>query len=111
MQRAMKNPATIGAGFFDTVDRDDPRCFVQPPEVRDPLPAPVRPGRRRTRKAAGVMLTVREREVAVWLAAHCSNRDVAERLHISTRTVEHHVQSVLERFGLRSRFQVTPELL
>jgi len=66
---------------------------------------------RRARKARGIALTAREGEVARLLAAHFSNRDVARQLHISTRTVEHHVQSVLERLGLRSRFQVTAEVL
>jgi non-specific serine/threonine protein kinase len=35
-----------------------------------------------------------------------SNRDIAERLVVSERTAENHVQHVLNRLGLRSRAQV-----
>src|SRR5438270_247851 len=55
---------------------------------------------------AGVPLSAREREVAALLAEGCSNRDIAERLVVSERTAENHVQHVLNRLGLRSRAQV-----
>ncbi len=51
-------------------------------------------------------LTTREREVAVLLAQGLSNRDIAERLVVSERTAENHVQRVLNRLGLRSRAHV-----
>jgi len=56
-------------------------------------------------------LTPREREVAALLASQVSNRELARRLHISVRTAEHHVRSVLSRLGLRSRFQITVDVL
>jgi len=78
----------------------DPRCFVRPDGGASAPSA----SRRET-------LTARECEVALLLTAQISNREIGRRLSISERTVEHHVQSVLGRLGLRSRFQVTAAIL
>jgi len=48
-------------------------------------------------------LTQRENEVLALLAAGRSNREIADRLVISVKTVEHHVSQVLGKTGLRSR--------
>ncbi len=58
-----------------------------------------------------VALTRREFQVARLLAEATTNRSIAEQLGISERTVEHHVESILSRLGLRSRWLVTPDLL
>jgi len=51
-------------------------------------------------------LTPREQEVAELVGAGLSNREIATRLVISPRTVESHVQHVLQKFGFTSRAQV-----
>ena len=51
-------------------------------------------------------LSPREREVATLVALGLSNRDIAERLVVSERTAENHVQRVMNRLGLRSRTQI-----
>lgn len=51
-------------------------------------------------------LTPRERQVAELLAAGLSNRAIAERLVISPRTAEAHVEHILAKLGLTSRNQV-----
>ena len=51
-------------------------------------------------------LSRREQEVAPLVAEGLSNREIAERLFISERTVESHVGSMLRKLGLRSRVQI-----
>jgi DNA-binding CsgD family transcriptional regulator/tetratricopeptide (TPR) repeat protein len=48
-------------------------------------------------------LTVRELEVLRLLAQGCTNAQLAERLHRSPKTVDHHVGSLLEKLGVHSR--------
>jgi serine/threonine-protein kinase PknK len=51
-------------------------------------------------------LTAREREVAVLIAHGLTNRQIAERLVITPRTAENHVQHIFEKLGRSSRAQV-----
>jgi DNA-binding NarL/FixJ family response regulator len=55
---------------------------------------------------AFTQLTPREQEVLQLIATGCSNREIAEKLYISERTVKNHVNSVLRRLNLRDRTQV-----
>jgi len=52
-------------------------------------------------------LTKRETEVLRLLAAGRSNREVAERLVLSERTVEHHIASIYRKIGAHSRVEAT----
>jgi DNA-binding NarL/FixJ family response regulator len=60
------------------------------------------------RAAAGRFggLTAREREVARLIGHGRSNRDVAEALVISEKTVETHVSNILSKLGCASRLQI-----
>lgn len=50
-------------------------------------------------------LRQREREVLLLMAEGLSNRDIAERLSITERTVKSHVGMILSRFGVEDRTQ------
>jgi DNA-binding CsgD family transcriptional regulator len=52
------------------------------------------------------LLTPREREVAELVAAGLSNRQIAERLVISERTAEAHLEHIRAKLECRSRAQV-----
>jgi DNA-binding CsgD family transcriptional regulator len=51
-------------------------------------------------------LTAREREVAALVASGLSNRQIGEKLVISERTAEGHVERILSKLGFRSRAQI-----
>jgi DNA-binding CsgD family transcriptional regulator len=59
---------------------------------------------------AHVGLTRREREIAGLIAQGLSNREIAARLVISSRTAESHVGNILGKLGLTSRAQVAARL-
>ena len=47
-------------------------------------------------------LTEREREVALLLAAGATNREIADQMEISIKTVDTHRGHVLKKLGLRN---------
>jgi predicted ATPase/DNA-binding CsgD family transcriptional regulator len=51
-------------------------------------------------------LTRRELEIAVMVAQGMSNRDMADRLVLSQRTVEGHVENIRSKLGFHSRTQI-----
>jgi DNA-binding NarL/FixJ family response regulator len=50
-------------------------------------------------------LTPREQEILLLIAQGSSNREIAQQLYISDRTVRNHVTNILSRLGLRDRTQ------
>jgi DNA-binding NarL/FixJ family response regulator len=54
-------------------------------------------------KPSPANLTEREREVLDALLENLANKEIADRLNISERTVKFHVSSVLEKFSVRRR--------
>jgi DNA-binding NarL/FixJ family response regulator len=51
-------------------------------------------------------LTARERQIAGLVAEGLSNRGIADRLVISERTAQNHVQHILVKLGFSSRAQI-----
>ncbi|GAA0939886.1 ATP-binding protein [Nonomuraea longicatena] len=58
------------------------------------------------RRAAMELLTVREREVAALVEEGLTNREIAERLVISKRTADAHIEHILAKLGASSRVQI-----
>ena len=54
----------------------------------------------------GSRLTPRQREVAALVARGLTDREIADRLVISPRTAESHVEQILTRLGFRSRAEI-----
>lgn len=79
----------LGPGLFEKALNRTPTSSVQlvvPPELAE--------------------LSPREREVLRLIASGFSNREIAQALYISERTVKNHVTSILSRLNLRDRTQV-----
>ena len=65
------------------------------PELADPATVPARP-----------VLTSREGEIAALVAAGLSNKEIGERLVISKRTVDAHIEHIYSKLGVSSRIQL-----
>ncbi|MEV6982322.1 AAA family ATPase [Sphaerisporangium sp. NPDC051017] len=115
---AVGDPAT-GAAFAELAERygefgathDAARCrrvlrdigveFQLPRGRRGKAAAPSPRGK-------ATALSQRETEVARLVALGRTNKEIADVLFLSTRTVESHVATVLRKLGVRSRTQVAP---
>ena len=51
-------------------------------------------------------LTAREREIAELIATGHTNREVADQLVLSTRTIEAHIRNIYAKLGVRSRVEL-----
>lgn len=52
-------------------------------------------------------ITAREREVATMAAHGASNREIAERLYLSVRTVHNHLHRVYKKTGVAGRTELS----
>jgi ATP/maltotriose-dependent transcriptional regulator MalT len=59
---------------------------------------------------AVVPLSTREREIALLATEGLSSRDIAERLYLSVRTVNNHLQSVYSKLGVSGRAELARSL-
>jgi DNA-binding NarL/FixJ family response regulator len=67
-------------------------------------------GPRATTRTHVAGLTAREAEVAALLATGLTNADIADRLVVSPKTVDHHVTAVLAKLGVPNRRAVAAAL-
>lgn len=78
--------------------------FIHVALDRLPVEKPLSPHRAAKKQFGG--LTAREREIAALIAQGKSNRQIADELILSERTVENHVGNILSRLGFDSRVQI-----
>ncbi len=91
----------LAADISDAILRSD---FLQRTIPLIPRLQPLSPRRAAKREFGG--LTTREREVATLIGQGKSNREIAEALVVSYRTVESHVGNILAKLGFTSRAQI-----
>ncbi|WP_199509949.1 helix-turn-helix transcriptional regulator [Nucisporomicrobium flavum] len=76
-----------------------------------PADGPATPGRRgRPGQAARPVLSDREEEVAALVLAGLTYKQVADRLYISAKTVEHHMARIRQRLGSADRGELLAQL-
>ena len=101
-----------------TVSLTDPDLDFLPAETPvGPVPWPAQPAVRQEPtglvpvmqqgKPAADPLTSRETQIAALVASGLSNREIAERMVISKRTVDAHVDHIFSKLGISSRVQLT----
>jgi ATP/maltotriose-dependent transcriptional regulator MalT len=91
--------ALIEAETIEAAENVAPGSDLTRPATAHPeFPSPAG-GERRT----GPLLTTREREVMVLIAEGLSNRQIAERLTLSLRTVERHIENIYNRLGISGK--------
>jgi len=64
----------------------------------------VREGKTKLKEA--VRMTQREREVITLLSKGMSNKEIAQRIHISTYTVKSHIHNIMEKLALHTRLEI-----
>ena len=60
-------------------------------------------GPRATTQASPAGLTTRELEVLALLCEHLTNSEIADRLVVSPKTVDHHVSAILSKLSVGNR--------
>ena len=57
-----------------------------------------------------VRMTKRERQVIELISVGCTNKEIAQKLHLSTYTIKSHVHNILEKLALNTRVQIAKYL-
>jgi NarL family two-component system response regulator LiaR len=92
--------AGLGIWLGHRITRRPERVVVR--EVVVPAPSGFE---RDERKLASLGITPRELEILELIAAGLSNREIAERAHVSENTVKTHSSRVFDKLGARRRTQ------
>jgi DNA-binding NarL/FixJ family response regulator len=74
------------------------------------LGASIPRGPRSSTRESKFGLTARESEVVRFAQLGWTNNEIADRLFLSARTVEHHLSSIYDKMGIRSKREVGDRL-
>ena len=96
LQRALRQLQALGA---------KPAAAIFARKLRERGALNVPRGHRATTSANPASLTPRELEVLTLLAGGLRNSEIADRLFVSHKTVDHHVSSILRKLGVPNRIQ------
>jgi DNA-binding NarL/FixJ family response regulator len=61
---------------------------------------------KKSKRIDTIRITKRERQVIDWVAEGITNKEIADKLHLSVYTVKSHIHSILEKLTLHSRVQI-----
>jgi predicted ATPase/DNA-binding CsgD family transcriptional regulator len=100
-ESALREPA-FQAAFERGMQRSVQEAIDYAAQRHEPMPRP----QQQQQQVEVQVLTRREREVAELVGQGLSNRQTAERLVVSPRTVDGHVENILAKLGFTSRSQV-----
>jgi DNA-binding NarL/FixJ family response regulator len=64
----------------------------------------VREGKSKLKEA--VRMTAREREVIMLLGEGLTNKEIAQKIHVSTYTVKSHIHNIMEKLALHTRLEI-----
>jgi DNA-binding NarL/FixJ family response regulator len=64
----------------------------------------VREGKTKLKEA--VRMTSREREVIILLGEGLTNKEIAQKIHVSTYTVKSHIHNIMEKLALHTRLEI-----
>ncbi len=105
----MGDPDSVRAAF-DTFERLGARPMVErtAKQLRD-LGARVPRGPNRSTRSNPHGLTDRELDVLALLPSGCTNAEIGQSLHISTKTAGHHVSRILTKLGASTRAEAAIE--
>ena len=94
----------VALRIFDSLGAG-PALQIARRRLRDLGVSQVPRGPQPTTRANPAGLTDRQVEILTMLSSGCTNAEIAARLVVSVRTVDHHVSAVLQKLGLTSRRQ------
>jgi DNA-binding CsgD family transcriptional regulator/tetratricopeptide (TPR) repeat protein len=86
-----------------------PAAAIVARKLRDLGERGVPRGPRSTTRENAAGLTARQQEVLVLMAQGLRNSEIAERLVVSQKTVDHHVSAILRKLGVSTRGQAAAE--
>lgn len=94
-----------------TLSEDLATPISQPPAAEEEASSPEPPAEKLELSELLELLSRREQEIALMVRRKLTNKEIAEELTLSVRTVEYHVSNILGKVGASSRWELRQLLL